>query len=147
MASIVNIFFVFALPARATGELQSSIYSSKKESKNMQNKLRQQKSSTKKTHQTNQSKKPKHNQTTLLALCTGNTSLIDRSLIMNVPEGRPSGVLKPMPDPANELFFHSQCCGQGTCSLLQRYQASRMLSRDIEDVRKVNDRCTRWREK
>ena len=45
------------------------------------------------------------------------------------------------------FFFYSLCCGQGTCSLLHRYRANRMLSRDIEDVRKVNDRCTWWGEK
>ena len=32
-------------------------------------------------------------------------------------------------------FFYSPSCGQGTRSLLQRYRANRMISRDIEDVK------------
>ena len=44
-------------------------------------------------------------------------------------------------------FFYSPCCDQGTCSLLQRYRANRMILRDIEDVRRVNDRCARRGEK
>ena len=34
--------------------------------------------------------------------------------------------------PSKTFFFYSLCCGQGTCSLLQRYRWNRMLSRDIE---------------